>query len=72
MTFVTAKGPGKFTHEGNHVTFPEIDELDPDASQTYDIVLVAAEEGRPKVAVELMSEDRPDPVRQESPVTITP
>ena len=72
MTFVTAKGPGKFTHEGNHVTFPEIDTLDPDASQTYDIVLVAAEEGRPKVAVELMSEDRPDPVRQESPVTITP
>jgi hypothetical protein len=52
--------------------FPEIESLDPDSSQTYKIVLVAGEEGRSKVAVELMSQDRPDPVRQEAPVTIIP
>lgn len=72
LKFVTAKGPGQFKQEGNQVMFPEIDELNPDSSQTYDIVLVAGEEGQSKVAVELMSKDRPDPVRQEAPVRIIP
>jgi uncharacterized repeat protein (TIGR01451 family) len=72
LKFVTANGPGQFKQEGNHVMFPEIESLDPDSSQTYKIVLVAGEEGRSKVAVELMSQDRPDPVRQEAPVTIIP
>jgi len=77
MTFVDAKavnstGPVKFTKEGNFVTFAELDELGPNATQTYDIVLVAAEEGTPSVRVDLSSAERPEPVRQEEAVTITP
>ena len=72
LKFVTAKGPGQFKQEGNQIMFPEIVELNPDSAQTYDIVLVAGEEGQSKVAVELMSKDRPDPVRQEAPVRIIP
>ncbi len=72
MTFVTAKGPSKFTQHGKFVTFAELPELNPEGLQTYDIVLIAAEEGSSKVAFELMSEDRPDAVRQEEPIEITP
>lgn len=71
MTFVTAKGPSEFKHNGNLVTFAELDELDPNTSQTYDIVLIAAEVGDPKVSVQLLSAERPDGVREEEAVTIS-
>lgn len=72
MAFVDAKGPGAFQREGNLITFSELDELDANSTQTYDIVLTAAQTGTPTVSVELASAERPQPVRQEEIVTITP
>ncbi len=74
MTFVAAKGSDnvKATQEGKYVTFDIVDELAPNANQTYDIVLTAAQEGTPLVGVELISTDLPNPIHQQEAVTITP
>ncbi len=74
MTFVAAKGSDniKATREGNFVTFDVLEELAPNSHQTYDIVLTAAQEGRPLVGVELISTDLPKSIHQQEAVTITP
>ena len=74
MTFVAAKGSDNITatQEGNLVTFAVLDELLPNSNQTYDIVLIAAQEGRPLVEVELLSTDLPESIHQQESVTITP
>ena len=74
MTFVAAKGSDniKATREGNFVTFDVLEELAPNSNQTYDIVLIAAQEGTPLVGVELLSTDLPKSIHQEEAVTITP
>ena len=74
MTFVAAKGSDnvKATREGNLVTFDVLEELAPNSNQTYDIVLIAAQEGTPLVGVELLSTDLPKSIHQEEAVTITP
>ncbi len=72
MKFNTAKGPATFKQVGQYVTFAALEELEPNAERTYDIVLTAAESGEPNVAVGLTSAERPEPVRQEQAVTITP
>lgn len=72
MQLVSAKGPVSYTQEGKYVTFAALEELAPNSNQTFDIVLTAAEEGRPLVGVELLSTDLPQSIHQQESVTITP
>lgn len=72
MQLVSAKGPVSYTQEGKYVTFAALEELAPNSNQTFDIVLTAAEEGRPLVGVELLSTDLPKSIHQQEAVTITP
>ena len=77
MKFVAAtgegdQGPVKFTEDGKYVTFDPVHELAPNEKQTFDIVLIAAEEGTSRVGVELLSTDLPQSLHQQEPVTITP
>lgn len=73
LNLVQAQGPVEFEQDGRFVTFASMEELAPNEKKEFEIVLVAAQQGNSKVAVEVCSEDRKnDPVRQEEPITITP
>lgn len=72
MQFVSGQGPGKlpFTQDGNLITFEEIGEIQPNSSQTYDIVLTAAQEGQANVKAALLSDDLQGEVSQEQQIRV--
>ncbi|RLS52754.1 MAG: hypothetical protein DWH91_15870 [Planctomycetota bacterium] len=72
MQFVSGTGQGEvsYSQEGKLVTFAPVDELLPNSTQTYDIVLTAAQEGRANVAADLYVDDQQEKVRQEQQIRV--